>query len=236
MVTATLTRQLYDENYLADKRVDMPLADILAMPELDVTAVSHKPSVEVAARNAYDKVSRMPALPEERYAGSVPVRIHGSDAPYRGVTEFRPEYHGKRSRARLRAAQVGIKKGEPDPQRVLDHEAMHVKSEPLVNYVQDIPEPLARLLLEGYAEFRLMKTAEEEGRSQESDNIYQSSPYKMGIRVADRIDKTYVSELTGQRGIDAFAADIVHYKSGKMAWNRAKMLNVSSKAGYAKAV
>jgi len=172
----------------------------LEMPAIDTDAVD--PPTADYVRRAYEEVVKehpMGILPEnERNVGTVPVCIDKPDAPYAGVTEFRPDYRG-----RATARRVGINKRASGrhAQRVAEHEFRHVRSEGLLKYM-DISEHQARLIMESYAEFAGIANGKEK-------EIVHTTPYSGHVKFAYAVEGFYRSELNGEKGYKAFIKDIV---------------------------
>ncbi len=180
----------------------------LEMPAIDTSAVDGNTADYI--RRAYEAVVRehpMGISPEnERDVGTVPVEIDKPDAPYAGVTEFRPDYRG-----RARARRVGINtraKGD-HARRVAEHEFRHVRSEGLLNYM-DVSEHQARLIMESYAEFAGMANGKER-------EIVNTTPYAGHVKFAYAVEGFYKSEFDGSAGYRAFIRDIQLYQSARSA-------------------
>ncbi|MBI4014469.1 MAG: hypothetical protein HY365_00770 [Candidatus Aenigmarchaeota archaeon] len=91
-------------------------------------------------------------------------------------------------------------------ERVLRHEMTHADSAALLKYA-DVPDYLARAIIEGYAEYRAMRNHPEQARE-----ILSDTPYGKEIAIAQEIEHSYVSE-DGARGYRAFMKDVMEHES-----------------------
>ena len=146
---------------------------------------------------------------EERYDGKVPVGVD-RNPPYAGVTEFSDNYRNPEAR------RIGISNrlGPKTARRVAKHEARHVRSERLLRY-KDVPERLAILIMESYAEYGGFKAAEKAGKIGEGYEILRNTPYPGAVKFGSMVDKYYISNYDKKRGYEAFIRDI--QKNGSMA-------------------
>ena len=180
----------------------------LEMPEIDTKAVDEGTAGYV--RRAYKAVVRehpVGILPQnERSIGTVPVEIDRPDAPYAGVTEFKPDYNG---RARARRVGINARARGRHAQRITEHELRHVRSEGLLNYM-DVSEHQARLIMESYAEFAGISNGKER-------EIVHTTPYAGHVKFAYAVEGFYKSEFDDATGYKAFIRDIQLYESARGA-------------------
>jgi hypothetical protein len=186
---------------------------ILTMPAVDVSPIANShAAVAREVQKAYAEVEReSPPLPGERYHGSVPVSIHDTK-DYAGVTRFGRVY--RVGGIDVEAEEVGISRYVPlhKVKRVAKHELRHVKAEKLLMFA-DVPEHLARLVIEAYAEYDgIMHGTREEARE-----IEHTTPYPVMVKFARYVDNYYQSECTGRKGFAAFVNDIYKTKSMRAA-------------------
>lgn len=90
--------------------------------------------------------------------------------------------------------------------RVARHEMAHADAAALVRCA-DVPDYVARAIVEGYAEYRAMRNHPERARE-----ILSDTPYGKEIAIAREIEHSYVSE-DGMRGYRAFMEDIMARES-----------------------
>ncbi|MBI4019381.1 MAG: hypothetical protein HY364_03940 [Candidatus Aenigmarchaeota archaeon] len=95
--------------------------------------------------------------------------------------------------------------------RVTKHELRHVDSAELAGYA-DVPEYIARMIMEGYAEYRGMVNS---SSVEEALGILKTSPYKPEILAAAEIDHGYIGLDGTSTGYRAFINDIVEQRSMK---------------------
>src|SRR3989338_1012142 len=176
----------------------------LEMAAIDTSAVDSNTASYV--KQAYDAVRREDpvGVMNERDVGTVPVHLDPVSSPYAGVTEFNPYYDGPR------AKRVGInRKVGRGARRVAEHEFRHVRSEPLLKYM-DVPEHQARLIMESYAEFAGITN----GKKRE---IMNTTTYVGEIKFAYAVDSFYKSDFDGATGYKAFIKDVQRYASARKA-------------------
>jgi hypothetical protein len=142
--------------------------------------------------------------------GTIPVITYNSDETL-GVTT----YDGKDI-----VSYVGINErvvNNPEiTESVLEHELYHVDSADLLNYT-DVPEELARITMEMYAEMRRMFNNPEDRKE-----IFMNSPYKEEILIGAQIDAIYHNETTGRQGFRGFMSDMEKEASMAYAWENFK--------------
>lgn len=180
----------------------------LEMPAIDASAVDGHTAEYV--KKAYEAVvneSPVGILPQnERSIGTVPVQIDPYNAPYAGVTEFKPDYTG---RPRARRVGINTRARGKNAKRVAEHEFRHVRSEGLLNYM-DVSEHQARLIMESYAEFAGIANGKER-------EIVHTTPYAGHVKFAYAVEGFYRSEFDGATGYKAFIRDIQKYQSARGA-------------------
>ncbi len=205
------------------------LIDELFMPAVRTSGLPH--NVRSHVEQGVEEVRREDpvGIENERYTGSVPVHID-RNPPYKGVTEFRPGYHGPE------AKRMGISdRVHPrEAKRVAKHEARHVRSEKLLKYA-DVPQGITTLVMESYAEFGGMKAAEKAGNYAEARQIEETTPYKNAVRFGKVVDRNYVSDRDGKRGYEAFIRDIIRNRSMARTFGRLREnIKASIGVGYSR--
>ncbi len=91
-------------------------------------------------------------------------------------------------------------------ERVVRHEMEHADAAALIRYA-DVPDYVARVLIEGYAEYRMMRNHPEHARE-----ILSDTPYGKEIALAQQIEHSYVSK-DGMHGYRAFMEDVMEHES-----------------------
>ena len=204
MISNRFVGELFSESRRPPElRIEKYLPTSLYMPGI-VTEPGMPDDTVHQIRQAYREVRNEPpvGIYKKRDSGVVPVHLDHESVPYNGVTEF-----GRYGRE-IRAERVGInrKVRGSKAKRVAKHELRHVKSTPLLDYM-DVSDYTRTLLMESYAEFGGIKAS-----PGEKSEIMLTTPYTPAVKFGMYVDRFYRSE-DGSRGYASFIRDIQKNKS-----------------------
>ncbi|MBI2578251.1 MAG: hypothetical protein HYW26_00920 [Candidatus Aenigmarchaeota archaeon] len=177
----------------------------LLMPSLDTSGLPY--DVRSSVERSFRKINQEDDLgvgdkPEN---SRVPVVVYENGPP--GVTGF--QYDPIRDAVKVPV--MGFNRRLPShlrPQRVTDHETRHVRSRRLLKSA-DVPQPLATLFMETYAEYGGWLNEDGNGRRE----IETTTPYREALAFGDLVNRYYVSPHDGKEGFKPFIRDTVRYRS-----------------------
>ncbi len=184
----------------------MMIMPVLEMPAVNTDYLSREDSDYV--RKALDEVRGEDTVGiQEEPFNSLPIYIHDEKEPL-GYTKI-----GYDRRYGIIPTEIGISRHAKNKKRVVKHELRHARSTKLLKYA-DVPEPLARLVMESYPEYGGIIAS----RDREKEEILSTTPYGNAIQFGVIVDKYYMSNRDGKKGYAAFIRDIYRNKSMAMTF------------------